>query len=301
MVQNLLPKRAITRAGRSEHVGKMGVCGEFLGGGLATALSLTECRSGQPGITCAAVNNPVVDWVSLDDVQNQMHQTTQAHMLSTETTGSGLELASLSRLRSQLFTKPEKYFDPFASPILFFRSAGTDVPPTPARFSLDDMEHLTLLEREKATQQELTLDCHVTGPPQESTIADESMPAKRKASRRFPSKALGVRLPPFYISAGLAPPLRDQASELTRVLRQSFARQSEHASPGATDFGRKILFDEEEEDLDEDQERTRVLQNAEAEEKAQLNLHEGFGLWDDSTLGRARVLEVAKWLKDKLG
>ncbi len=48
------------------HLAKVGVCGELVGGSLATMLALTECRLGESRIAAAAMNNPVVDWVFPD-------------------------------------------------------------------------------------------------------------------------------------------------------------------------------------------------------------------------------------------
>lgn len=47
---------------------RLGVCGELMGGSLATMLALTECRHGETGISAAAINNPVADWVFPDDL-----------------------------------------------------------------------------------------------------------------------------------------------------------------------------------------------------------------------------------------
>jgi hypothetical protein len=49
-------------------IARMGVCGELMGGSLATMLALTECRSGASRIGVAAVNNPIADWVFPDDL-----------------------------------------------------------------------------------------------------------------------------------------------------------------------------------------------------------------------------------------
>jgi acetyl esterase/lipase len=47
---------------------RLGVCGELMGGTIATMLALTECRVGESRIAAAAVNNPIVDWVFPDDL-----------------------------------------------------------------------------------------------------------------------------------------------------------------------------------------------------------------------------------------
>ena len=298
IVENLFPKRAITRTGRSESVGRVAVCGELIGGGLATAVALTECRIGQPGVVAAAVNNPIVDWFALDEGTDA--GAPKSHHPSPENKNNELESRTLSRLRTQIFTKPEKYFDPFASPILFFRSPGIEVPPAPEAISVDDLEQLSMHEREDYSRRELAINARefYLEPPK---VGEDGTLKKRKASRRFPGKALGLRLPQFYISTGMTSPLRDQVSELTHLLRQSFVRQSKYAAPGASDFGHKVLLEGEEDELDEDQKAALELQIAEAAKKAHFKINDGLGLWNDTLGGKARVLEVAKWFKDKLG
>lgn len=49
-------------------IARLGVCGELVGGSLATTLALTECRLGKSRISAACVNNPIVDWVFPDDL-----------------------------------------------------------------------------------------------------------------------------------------------------------------------------------------------------------------------------------------
>ncbi|KAG9187104.1 hypothetical protein G6011_04975 [Alternaria panax] len=50
------------------YLARLGVCGELVGGSLATMLALTECRLGESRIGAAAVNNPIVDWVFPDEL-----------------------------------------------------------------------------------------------------------------------------------------------------------------------------------------------------------------------------------------
>lgn len=292
IVDNLLPKRAISRVGRSDAVGQLAVCGEHIGGSLATALALTECRVGQPSIVAAAVNNAVVDWISID--QEPSPKTLVASVKNAIVGKASIsgELQGLRDLRRTLFKKPEHYFDPFASPILFFRSAGAEVPPPPPELPTDDLEHLSLLERE---HQELGTMNGNTSPL--STQIDSRNPALRKASRRFPSKALGLRLPQFFIATGNASPLRNQADELARSLRQSFVRQSKNATTGYSEFGRKVLEDDE---LDEDERALAKQQIAEAARKVQLHVGDGLGGWNEGPSGTAGLVEAAKWLKEKM-
>jgi acetyl esterase/lipase len=50
------------------YLARLGVCGELVGGSLATMLALTECRLGESRIGAAAVNSPIVDWVFPDEL-----------------------------------------------------------------------------------------------------------------------------------------------------------------------------------------------------------------------------------------
>ncbi|KAF2123977.1 alpha/beta-hydrolase [Dothidotthia symphoricarpi CBS 119687] len=50
------------------HLARLGVCGELVGGSIATMLALTECRNKESRIAAAAVNNPIADWVFHDDL-----------------------------------------------------------------------------------------------------------------------------------------------------------------------------------------------------------------------------------------
>lgn len=297
-MDNLLRRRAITRAGRSEHLGKVAVCGELIGAGLGTALALTECRIGQPGVVAAAVNNPIVDWTSLNKNSSMDPKKSRRKLSKQKASIPDSALRELISLRTQLFTKPEHYFDPFASPVLFFRSAGIDVPNL---MSLDEMDQLSISEREDLERQESIVRNTLSGASAEQDIwEDQGGERKRKASRRFPSKSSGLRLPPFCISAGSSTILNEQAIEISHLLRQSFARESKHAIE-SSEFGRKVLLEEEEDVMDEDRRLARRLSMAEAEEKVQISHHDGLGLWDDSVAGRARVAEVGRWLKDKFG
>ncbi|KAF2485477.1 hypothetical protein BDY17DRAFT_293687 [Neohortaea acidophila] len=278
--ENLLPKRSIGRAGRSEHIGRLAICGELIGGGLASMLSLTECRVGEPGIVAAAINNPLVDWISLTIPSGGLKSTKRNK--PAEDDALQPDLKALSTLRAQLFHRPYDYFDSFASPILYFRSPGAEVPPAPA-LPLDEMDHLSLLERQELLQDEDMGDI-------------PESPPQRKVSKRFPSKALRLRLPSFHISAGTSSPTRWQTEEFTTLLRKSVARQSKEWSESA-DFGRKVLYDEDEGDLKDGQLRDV---EADVDKKVRMDLCAGGSEWDDSDAGRKRVRQAAEWLRQAL-
>lgn len=283
--EHLLPKRAISRAGRSSHVGRIGVCGELIGGGLATMLALSECRVGEPGVTGAAVNNPVVDWTSLDP---QIPSKLFERMSASPNVDMSKAMVSL---RGELFRKPSHYFDPFASPLLFFRSAGIDIPPAP-EVPRDDMEHLMMLERDDFHREQLALSAVSVEALDQAEIYTSAK--KRKASKRFPSSSSRLRLPPFHITSFKQPPYGAQASELAKLLRQSYLRRT------VLGISEKLLEDGDFEELDIDETIAKRARLSEAEKHAILDQYPEMGLWDDSTAGRDRVYQVAKWLRHTL-
>ncbi|KXT06175.1 hypothetical protein AC578_1413 [Pseudocercospora eumusae] len=278
IVSNLLPKRAFFRfrPGRSEHVGRLAVCGELVGGQLATALALTECRADEPGIVAAAVSNPIADWTELDI---ECLSDVVARRSSSRTQQLNLAFERLRTQRDVLFRKSQHYFDPFASPILFFRSPGVHVPEMTEQKILDDMDQLVLFAREEYVRQDSAIS---KNPPMKDAPSprEKEEPPKR-TSNRYPSKAFNLRLPSFHITAGLASALSDQAAELAKQLNKSFARQSK-----STAFDIHSRWDDDLVAPD----MGRVM----------YQTYTGMGLWNASNEGKARMTEAARWLAREL-
>lgn len=303
-VEHLLPKRSITRAGRSEHVGRVCVLGELLGGSLATMLALTECRKGQPGVVTAAVNSPLIDWIQPEDIDLRAPRSSLAKHGQSH---SGLSIDDFLRARGYYFPKPEAYFDPFASPILFFRSPGAEVPVS-TRSELDELELLSNIEREDFHRQQQLLsgignlsmlqDIASGNSSEEGAEASKSNP--RKASRQFPSKSLNLSLPSLHVSTGNASPLADQAVELAGAMRKSIARQFRATSGRRNGFRQKVLMDHEEEQMDEQQRLERLAEEAEANDKVSFGWNEGLGLWDQSPAGRKGLETATAWVREQL-
>jgi hypothetical protein len=112
---------------------KICLFGSHIGGALATMLALTEPNS----IHALATLEPMVDWVGLDEVVEQLliSESSKRHSHKAAATRYGVDHASvlaaaeeLIRLRARLFGAPSSYFDPFASPVLFLRAPGRDTP-----------------------------------------------------------------------------------------------------------------------------------------------------------------------------
>ncbi|CCU75847.1 hypothetical protein BGHDH14_bgh04756 [Blumeria hordei DH14] len=105
------------------------IYGTFLGGTLATSLALTEnyvLREKPFRIRGLIAKNAVFDWVSIvtDAFSRSIPRTSPNTLQNSQYIWNESDLI---RLRKKLFTKPNRCFDAFASPMLFFRTAG--VPP----------------------------------------------------------------------------------------------------------------------------------------------------------------------------
>lgn len=131
---------------------QLGIFGSHIGGSLALMLALTEAQS----VHSVAAMNPVCDWPGLDDhcateestsptkgedpnINDDVHGENSAAARKpsrrplkkrTPRTQSPPDLLPLLAARERFFSTPERYFDAFASPILFLRSAGKDAPRT---------------------------------------------------------------------------------------------------------------------------------------------------------------------------
>ncbi|CAG8947072.1 unnamed protein product [Penicillium salamii] len=114
---------------------QLGVFGTHIGGSLALMLALTEARS----IKAVAALDPVCDWPILDEyctrdsasvnTSEDVDGSTPAPKTKRQRRKAApSDLVPLLEARSRFFATPERCFDSFASPILFLRSAGRDVP-----------------------------------------------------------------------------------------------------------------------------------------------------------------------------
>ncbi|KAL2702797.1 hypothetical protein AAEP93_007095 [Penicillium crustosum] len=124
---------------------QLAIFGTHIGGSLALMLALTEAQS----IRAVAAVDPVCDWPGLDEYCTRESTSTTIKTRAGDnnnTTASSTtsknkrqprkkspappDLLPLLQARSKFFSTPERCFDSFASPILFLRSAGRDVPRT---------------------------------------------------------------------------------------------------------------------------------------------------------------------------
>ncbi|MCJ1223981.1 hypothetical protein MMC12_000624 [Toensbergia leucococca] len=174
---------------------KIGVCGELIGGSLASMLALTECHAHKAGVSAAAVINPITDWTALEDLgpATTIHlagvpPSKPEHASLPSLTSLSPNAHSLLSLRKTLFLTPSAYFDPFASPLLFFRTPSTEIPP----------------------------------PPSPSSDPSPSIPTKKRRShRRHPPLNSGLRLPSMRVEVVRESVLRGQGEEFAELLGRS--------------------------------------------------------------------------------
>ncbi|EPS33959.1 hypothetical protein PDE_08921 [Penicillium oxalicum 114-2] len=194
---------------------QLGIYGSHIGGSLALMLALTEAQS----VKAVATHLPICDWTSLDEYCLTEHpDIASANHTSVESTGTKrgstrkrnrksslvavapADLLPLLDARRALFPSPERCFDAFASPMLFLRSAGREVPrvfpeylsgpeyPVPvlksskkARSVPDD--NLLVLDELSLTETNETVDC-------DGEDAGQTTVRRRKALSRWPPYGL---------------------------------------------------------------------------------------------------------------
>lgn len=284
-------KPSTTHRGRS--IGsrsRYGVCGQLVGGSLATMLALTESRLGESRIAAAAVSNPIVDWVfpekaeeteatsmndsierSYDSMKSLPTRSRKAKKISTswETHKDAEPLSSETLLsaRRLLFRKPANYFDSFASPILFFRSPGADVPRDENVFHEDDDNDVDVC----------------------------SKGARRKTYKAYPPTASSLIIPDIRISLGEATPLYDQGEELVKVLRRSIIRTRDGQAGSQAMVDR---FEEEEVGAT----RKNVLALEEAERRIEFHMPGRIGIWGSPSEPQWRndLVDIGAWFRKVL-
>jgi acetyl esterase/lipase len=275
-----------TRNGRirKAHL-RVGVCGQLVGGSLAAVLALTESQLAADRIAAAAFNCPITDWIfpestsedidaiEQDETDEQLEKTIRKRrkkklqLTSWEAyrNAEGLTTTSLEATRNISFKKPASWFDPFASPVLFLRSAGVDIPrDRPADES--DGDGLT----------------PTTNKP-------------RKVHRNFPPSNSSLVLPNVRMSIGEANPLFDQDEEFVKLLRRSVVRSVENRA------STQAMLDRFDEAPATKMERLELAVAA-AEERVEYHVHAGTGLWGTAkeTEWLDQVWRVAGWFRKVL-
>lgn len=222
---------------RRPHQARIGVCGELIGGSLATMLALTECRMGTHRIVAAAVNNPIVDWIFPSDLQqhdadaesenasddfyhvstafaddgarpNKLKKTPAAHLSSWDRYAANPALPSsvLAHARDSLFPNSDAYFDRFASPVHFFRTPG--------------IGYIVPVKTEDDLASELPSEVD------EINELQHVLEKRRRSHRLYPPTGMGLKLPLLSVSLGEESVLRDQGEELVKLVKRSVIRDA---------------------------------------------------------------------------
>ena len=200
---------------------KIGVCGEMVGGSLAAMLALTECfytpaELERQGISALAVGNPILDWTALTSHEAICNAPRARNFRTISGFPEDAEPDSLSddglcNMRDAYFAKPETYFDPFASPLLFFRTPSCEIPDATAT----PTEH-NLLDGGLEYENPLS-------PPAK----------KRRSARRYPPMGSNLLLPWTRVEVGKDCLLKDQG-------RKSFRRSQVESTNGGNNVGREF-------------------------------------------------------------
>jgi hypothetical protein len=195
---------------------------------------------------------------------------------------------TLSGERDVLFSKPEDYFDRFASPIHFFRSPhgyliypqGDDLrtSSSPSEQPTDPFD----FETRMAISHFESFDA----PPPASEVP--TLARCRAYARIYPPAGTNLILPQWQITTGTRSPLLDQATELTRLIRRSVSRQTLRANTK-----RDLWHDPAE----------KAKYETFAEQRVQLNTLAELGLWtqhDGNPGWRSQVENVGSWMRAAL-
>lgn len=303
-------------------IGKVGVCGELVGGSLSVMLALTECRLGESRISAASINNAIVDWVFPDDLPTVSEAELSEPAAPEETAllaeedpmavlsrsepdplilkqkrsakpptawqlhgdNPSIPTLTLSAERDVLFRRPEDYFDRFVSPIHFFRSPHGMLlyPKKEDDWASEQPDSILDIE----TQMDIN---HYQSFERSPSPPDLPVLARCRAyARIYPPAGSNLSLPGWRITSGLQSPLLDQTSDLTKMIRRSVAR---HTLKNRT--GRVRWHDPSEREYFENYAKGRVL----------METFDGVGLWTDQENNgqwQTQVEQTGTWMKKAL-
>ncbi|EFE40986.1 conserved hypothetical protein [Trichophyton verrucosum HKI 0517] len=198
------------------------VFGRHIGGSLALMLALTEAR----GLKGVAAEEPICDWVGLDDycitdiekagpdtekpeVEQDKESARKRGRKKKEPLPTPADLVPLLDARRRLFPTPEKYFDSFASPTLFLRTSGKYIPLVFPTYLTGPEYPTPVLKRQPKTEADALYmtDLLASSPSENSTSTDrsENIPDKSLTSLIKPVRKRKVlsRWPPSGLDYGL--------------------------------------------------------------------------------------------------
>jgi acetyl esterase/lipase len=307
------------------YLARLGVCGELVGGSLATMLALTECRLGESRIGAAAVNNPIVDWVFPDELPvvdpaelpeplapDETAFPTDADIMASSQTVVEKKPTRKTRKRTPKpppLTAWQRYGDNKIMPtltlsaerdILFRRPEDyLDRFASPIHFFRSPHAQLLLPQQDDvsaSSQPDEFLDLEAQMSLHHYNLVNGKAPAApevpmlsrcRAYARNYPPAGSKIGLPAWNITTGTESPLSDQAAELTKVLRRSLARHALKSHAGRTRWH----------DASE-----RKMYEEHAEESVLLTQASGLGLWTehDHDEWKENIQNVGEWMKKRL-
>ncbi|KAJ5221201.1 uncharacterized protein N7469_010088 [Penicillium citrinum] len=182
--------------------GQLGIYGSHIGGSLALMLALTEAQT----VNAVAAADPICDWPGLDAYciwkTGSVEPPTKRPKKRASRTVAPSDLVSLLDARRRFFPSFEKCFDKFASPILFLRSAGRDVPKNfPEYLTGAEYPVPVLQENSKTTCAESNETDYSISDSDVYSIDSEASEQNDVPTRR--RKALS-RWPPYGLDYGLS-------------------------------------------------------------------------------------------------
>ncbi|KAF2224535.1 hypothetical protein BDZ85DRAFT_216616 [Elsinoe ampelina] len=236
VLKHLVPSRSFLAPTFNDHSpARIGVYGEGSGAGLAAMLALTECRTKGHRIAAAALHDPLLNWVMPEEVTQDLDEAAMrrdsrrrpAFVPSNDTDTSILR--AIVSARSELFKTPGDWFDPFASPLLFFRSSNAAIPTSDPNAPVDEFAELSAMNQHDFMRQQLKLSAmsnfagHDTG----IDVEDDPVGSLRRSARRYPRIDSGLTLPNFRLTIGPDGVWRAQAEEFTKYVWRSMIRTDE--------------------------------------------------------------------------
>ncbi|RDL37052.1 uncharacterized protein BP5553_04485 [Venustampulla echinocandica] len=206
------------------------IYGSYLGGTLATSLALTESLSSKHhaySIAGLIVKNGIFDWTGIGTSLPPESSSEESEKKPPSSPEQSLAMRAdfhwdtktLHALKMRLFASPAGTFDAFASPVLFFRTSGLDVPAT---WPCLEPPTTTSTAHEDTTIMSTSLSS--PPPPRSSTstpITTHLASTTQKAHLKFPPRDSGLKIPRTLLltTSPPAPPtpyLRPQSPSLKR-------------------------------------------------------------------------------------
>lgn len=236
------------------------VYGSYLGASLATSLALTESHTHEPmAVRGLLAFNGIYNWSRMlpghPTNQKILEDADALHPSSGDDAGPGDEhdrdVAPMRELTPTLFRNPSDLFDPFASPVLFFHTAGMLVPssftgPASYRYPGEDVDDYAYVYSdpedpppptpyEAGEEDEAEQDEDGAGDTDSSTLrsarANGPFAQPRKGYFAFPPRTSSLKIPETLLlhSTSTASPPPEGQGRRRALARQERQRKAENS------------------------------------------------------------------------